>query len=176
MYKLLKIGFFALLFISCKSDKGKTQNRQINYFDLQTYFKDKAVEFSKSNPEITKEIMVNKDTEKKKLKIDNWKEELSLFINSDINKIALKNSYGKDSTASRVIYTAKDSDLKTRKITVQFDGQNQVQQILIDNVIDNLLFHGTEELLYIPSQLYQIKKHQKVRFLGEKNYLVKGEF
>lgn len=176
MYRLLTICLLVFVFISCQGDKEKTDNRQINYFDLQTYFKNKASEFSKSNPEISKEITVNKETEQKKLKIANWKEELSLFINSDINKIAWKTSYSKDSTFSRVIYTAKEDDLKTRKITIKFDEQHQVQQILINNVVDNLLFHGTEDLIFSPNKGYQVNKHQKVIILGEKNYLIKGEF
>jgi hypothetical protein len=56
MYRLLTICLLVFVFISCQGDKEKTDNRQINYFDLQTYFKNKASEFSKSNPEISKEI------------------------------------------------------------------------------------------------------------------------
>jgi hypothetical protein len=176
MYKTLTIGLFILIFISCQSDKKKEESRQINYFDLQTYFKEKATEFTKVNSTINKQITVNNLTERQKLKIANWEEEFSMFIKSDINKIAWKNSYTKDSTAQKVVYTAKDEQLKTQKITILFSQQQLIKQILINNVVDNLLYHGTEDLTYTPNQGYEIKKHQKVFLLGEKNYLIKGGF
>lgn len=176
MYKFLSIGLFILIFSSCQSDKKKEESRQINYFDIQTYFKEKASELAKKNASVNKQITVNKLTERQKLKIANWEEELSLFIKSDINKIAWKNSYLKDSTALKVIYTAKDEQLKTKKITIILSEQQLVKQIIINNVVDNILYHGTEDLTYTPNQNYEIKKHQKVFLMGEKNYLIKGVF
>ena len=167
MYKFLSIGLFILIFSSCQSDKKKEESRHINYFDIQTYFKEKASELAKKNAAINKQITVNKLTEWQKLKIANWEDELSLFIKSDINKIAWKNSYLKDSTALKVIYTAKDEQLKTKYPQIDWKSMAGMRDKLIhdyfgidyDIVLDAIandipeLHHEIKRLLSIENNL-----------------------
>jgi len=117
----------------------------------------------------------NGSSETKKIHIDNWGSELSLFIQSDINKPAWRDSYSIQNDADNsIIYTAKTPELKTRKIIVTKNKDNSIKWIMIYNASENFLYQTTEVLNYIPDSLYTIKKKQHVRFMGTNNYYIKG--
>ncbi len=175
MQNLLKAFACLLLLSNCCSENKEKTVRQIYYFDLQSYFNEQAKMLNKTAKKINKTVAKNEITEQKLIRIINWETELALFINADINKPAWKDSYTKDSTATKVIYTATDKDLRTQKIEINLN-HGKATQFVIDTQEDNLLYHSTEHLEYIPGVLYLIKKHQKVFLLGLNNYEIKGQF
>ncbi len=79
------IYLFLLLLFGC-IDKAKEQRPELTYFDLKGYFDREVSRLSKSNPVITKSVKVNDSTEAKTIKIGDWKRELSIFYDADINK------------------------------------------------------------------------------------------
>jgi hypothetical protein len=113
--------------------------------------------------------------EERNIKVTDWKNEFDLFIDADINKSAWRDSYTKDSTANKIVYRAKDEDLKTRSISIILDNA-KLKQIVIKTKVDNLLYHSEETLTYREGLSYQIKKHQKVILLGLNDYLIEGKF
>ena len=175
MQNLFKVFALVLLLTSCFPENKEEVVRQIYFFDLQSYFNNQAAMLQKKAKNINKTVAKNDLTEKKQIKIANWKTELSLFIDADINKPTWKESYLKDSTATKIIYTAIDDDLKTQKIEINLDN-GVPSKFVISTKEDNLLYHSTENLEFIPDSLYVIKKHQKVFLLGENNYLINGLF
>ncbi len=78
---------------SCKSDShAVTDTKQ--FFDLKKYFAAESARLTKINPLINKTTVTNNDSSQtKKVHIENWGSELSLFTGSDINKPAWKASY-----------------------------------------------------------------------------------
>ena len=175
MLNLLKAFACLLLLSSCFSKNKEEAVRHIYFFDLQSYFKEQALTLNKTAKKINKTVAKNEITEEKLVSINNWETELALFINADINKPDWKDSYTKDSTATKVIYTATDKDLRTQRIEINL-YHSKATQFVIDTQEDNLLYHSTEHLEYIPGVLYVIKKHQKVFLLGLNNYEIKGQF
>lgn len=117
---------------------------------------------------------MNSETESKRLQIDNWEKELELFWKADINKPAWKESYQISLIGSTISYLAIDSALKTRKIRIEQDSNGKPSHIYILNEVSNELYSSTEELDYFHDSLYSIKKTQKILFLGESNYLIRG--
>jgi len=173
MTKVFKLLVIVLLFSSCSSSNEGQAQKQLYFFDLAGYFEQQAS--SLKGKQVVKTVSKNDASETKTLVIENWGQELQLFTESDINKAAWKDSYKKDLTATKLIYTTTDPELKIQKIEISF--KNKVpRKIVIDTKSKNLLYHTSETLIFIPDSLYQITKHQKVILLGLNNYAITGKF
>ena len=172
---LLKAFVLIFLLSGCSPAEKENTSNQIYYFDLKTYFTKTATELNRKKPLVNKTVSKNELSENKKIKITDWKTELALFIDADINKKAWKESYSKDSSATKIIYIAKEADLKTQKIEIDLKNGLPVKFKIITKM-DNLLYHSTEELEFYPDSLYSINKHQKVTIISQNNYLIKGFF
>src|SRR5476649_1867335 len=79
--------FFVFFLPACKPGIKETVGT-LTYFDLKGYFKADATKLTEHNKPVFKTVVHNTITESKKVTIDNWEREFSLFINSDINKPA----------------------------------------------------------------------------------------
>ncbi len=157
---------------SCMPDKTQP-NGTLKYFDVSGYFKADTARLKKLNPQVDKTVIHNDVTERKAVYIPNWGQELNLFIQSDINRPAWKNSYTVLNTDSLIIYTAKTPDLRTVKIMIRKE-KNKVKWILIFNHTKNLLYETREKLSYFPDSVYQIEKSQHVKLMGKNLYKIKG--
>lgn len=104
-----------------------------------------------------------------------FESELDVFIKSDINRPSLSDKYSVDSLVNsgelyKIIYTAKDEKVNTRKLSIQFDSQNKVM------FVDIRLFNGSpitknvQHIKYIPKVGYKIKDEQY--FMGNKDEIV----
>jgi len=183
---LLFALFFISLLPSCKPDTIQNGTAQ-KYFDIQGYFKADAARLQKLNHLILKTVTHNGITETKKVHINNWQIELGLFIGSDINKPAWKDSYTVQSSDGITIYRAKTFEVKTQVIIIN-KKDNKVRSVLIYNSTPkNILFRTKEKLIYFPElyrtkekltyfpdSIYIIQKYQKVRLLGANMYTIKG--
>jgi hypothetical protein len=169
------ITSISVLFLTACSFSTKTKEQAVNYYNLQKYFSEEAARLNKSKLEIIKTVKHQDVSETQNIKIEDWSQELALFIESDINKAAWKNSYQKDSTSTKITYTAKEENLRIRKIVILLK-QNKPFKISITNQTKNNLYYTKEELTYIPDSIYQIDKYQDVKVLGVNNYKVLGVF
>ncbi len=163
---------FTWLLPSCKPDIKET-GATISYFDLKGYIKTTSAQLTLLNRSVFKTMVHNGITESKKVHIDNWDRELSLFSGSDINKPAWKDSYQVKTTANTIFYKAKYPELETKEITINKDG-NKIKWILIINHTKNLLYETKEKLTLVPDSMYRIEKTQRVRLLGINTYDIKG--
>jgi hypothetical protein len=179
-FAFLIICFILLAcFQSCSRDSNGVGNN-VKFFDLKGYFEAESARLTKINRPVTKTAVHNSSTETKKLYISSWKTELSLFIESDINKPAWKASYRASNSEGITTYTAIDSALKTRYIIIK-KQQGKVKLILIYNykkttLFGKALYWTTESLSYVPDSMYRIQKTQYVRTLGRNKYFIKGLF
>lgn len=144
------------------------------YFSLQDYFLRETDRLTTSAPMVDKTVSRNGISEKKRVQIDDWKNELALFIDADINKPAWRNSYRIDTAKRSLIYTSVDPQLRTQKITIERQQSGKVTHITIHNRTGNMLYQTAEQLDYYPDSLYRINKRQQIRFIGDSQYLVMG--
>lgn len=165
---------FTVILLSACSQNSEPSRQQKYFFDIAGYFQRQA-EILK-NKKVLKTVQKNGVSETKTLEISDWQQELALFTEADINKPAWKNSYKVDSGANKLLYTAKEADLRVQKITINFANEGQVKQIAISTQSTNLLYHTTENLLFVADSAYRIEKHQKVLLLGANDYLINGKF
>ncbi len=168
---LLFVGLTSLL-PSCKPDNIQT-GADLKYFDIKGFFTADTARLRKLNHITHKMVYHNGNTETKDVHINNWGLELSLFIQSDINKPAWRDSYTVVKTDNIEIYRTKDPDLKTQEIMLKKEG-GKVKWIMITNSTKNKLYQTKEKLSYFPDSIYIIQKYQKVRLLGANTYVIKG--
>lgn len=144
------------------------------YFSLEAYFTQEASRLQELNPSTVKTVSKNGETEQRNIRVSNWKNELALFIDSDINKPAWRHSYKVDSTGTAVNYTNIDPELRTKRIEINKLTDGTIKHIRITNQVANMLYRTEEQLDYYPDSLYQITKQQHVRVIGESQYLITG--
>ncbi len=173
------VGGIILLQTACKPDiKEKSK-----YFDVRGFFMADTAHLNKLNLQVLKTVTHNGVSESKSVHIDNWGRELDLFIGSDINKPACKDSYTVTDDGNVTIYQAKYPKLmKVGEILIKKD-KGKVKWILIysktpENRWIGLkipsLYITTEKLIYFPDSLYLIVKSQWVRFIGANVYRIQG--
>ncbi|GAA4805856.1 hypothetical protein GCM10023231_38790 [Olivibacter ginsenosidimutans] len=177
LYKKQYVTFSLLLSIlSCTSQKTTEPLDQKPYFDLVQYFQKQANRLKIKQQWVLKTVRKNEDTEQKKLQLTNWTNEFELFSSSDINKSDWLNSYILDSTVNTLTYHSKDPRLRTKSIKIYKNTDRSIQQIHILNSDTNWLYQSTEVLDYFPDSCYKINKTQRIRILGENQYLIEGRF
>jgi len=168
------IILFTAILPACKPDVKETGGT-LSYFDLQGYFQANSAQLAKLNKPVLKTVVHNGITESKKVHIDSWDRELSLFSEADINKPAWKDSYWIQNTANTLIYKAKYPELETREIIIN-KVKDKIKSILIIGYTKNLLYETKEKLTYFPDSMYRIEKFQHVKLLGVNRYDIKGVF
>lgn len=161
------------LVLSACSEPKKKETR--SYEDLKGFFEAEALRLAKADPEIKKTVARNDNSETRVMRDIDWKVELSLFAESDINKPAWKDSYKVINQTGKTVYIASDPDLRTREISVSKNILGQIVKVRIVNQTKNLLYSSEEQLLYIPDSLYQISKQQDVAVIGESRYFINGK-
>ena len=160
--------------ISCSEKKNAKQ--ELYYFSLKNFFQDEVKRLNSQKPLVNKSVIHNGKLEEKKIQLSDWSTELSLFRESDINKNSWKNSFRKDSSDKKIVYTSLDDDIRTKKIEIIFGDHQQVEALKVLNSTRNFLYQSSEELTYFPDSLYQIHKKQQVFILGENDYLITSLF
>jgi hypothetical protein len=166
--------FAFLVFSSCSEPTEKKEIK--TYADLKGFFDAEVRRLTKSDPQIKKTVARNHDSETRNVKKIDWKSELSLFAESDINKPAWQDSYRVIKQGTKTIYLATDNDLRTREISISKDIKGKIMKISILNHEKNMLYSSTEQLLYIPDSIYQISKQQHVAVIGDNRYYISGAF
>lgn len=173
MKKLFLFGL-ALALASCTLKEQENKNTKA-YFDLEGYLKKEALRLQKANPLINKTVVVGGKSETHKVKIADWKKELDLFIQSDINKAAWRGSFSSSLANGMSTYTSQNAKVPVKKLEVSFKG-NKVSAIRIFVSNTNDLYKSNDSLSYYPDSLYQIKKVQQIRLRAEKKYEITGKF
>ena len=165
--------FCAIIFLSCTKNPGKIKDDH-TYFDLDSFFLKEASRLQIINPEVSKSVSRNSVKQTKNVSGITWKNELSLFAESNINKPAWKDSYKIIQNKNELIYQSLDSNLRTREIRISKNKNGAIQKITIENQTINRLYQSYEKLIYIPDSIYQIDKKQHILLIGDNHYRIRG--
>jgi hypothetical protein len=164
---------FLLIFTSCNQVEEKPS--KLAYIDIKGFFESEAIRLTKNKTLVNKKILQDKTSESKSEISINWQDELILFIASDINKPAWKDSYKIINDPLKTSYHSIDSGLRTKEIQINKDVNGKPTRFYIKNITKNKLYESTEILIYIPDSTYSIEKNQSVFLLGKNNILIKAE-
>lgn len=163
-----------LLCLACNVKEEKKIEDKL-YFDLNGYFNKEATRLTKTNPTVFKTVVVNGKIEEKNLKLHNWKQEFSSFIDADINKASWRGSFTVNKTDSSATFTSQNKKIPINKVEIRFLNKDVASvKIFINN--KNYLYNSNDSLTYYPDSLYEIKKTQNIKLMDAKNYQVTGKF
>ena len=171
MYR--KLFILLLIFNSSCSSREEIKTKTA-FFDIKGFFEAEVKRLKSKKSNVNKSVIQNGQSEvKKNLSVD-WENELALFIASDINKPAWKDSYKISGDSLHFNYIAIDTNLRTRTVDIKMDQLGRAVFFKIKNMTRSKLYESSEELTYIPDSIYTINKNQSVRFLGKNNYQISG--
>lgn|SRR3546814_151578 len=174
-----KLFYWAIAALSCflwACENTSSTSAEESYFSLERYFEKEIQRLDREQPQVEKTVMKNDQQEHRSMNGLDWKTELKVFLNSDINKPAWRDSYKVDSSGSGLRYQALEPDLKVRSIHISREPTGQVTGIEIRRSEDNYLFTSEETFRYYPDSLYSIERHQDVRVLGPDRFRITGSF
>ncbi|WP_116105870.1 hypothetical protein [Lewinella sp. IMCC34191] len=156
-----------LLLSSCYADELQNDMNREPFFDLAGYIDRQVDSLQGMNGTVTKTITLNGTTETKELSDLQFGNDLRVFREADINKPAWLDKYETDQSESDGLltrtYTALDSSMQTRKLTVTSrDGQPVGIEII--RKTGTVLSDGWHRLVYEPASGYALRTIQKNTF------------
>lgn len=151
-----------------------SQQKYAPFFDLETYFNQEITRLEQQQIRLKKRISLGDKTEEKILTEYDLSDELTFFLDANINKTAWLDQYTVDSifvqkTLSGLRYLAKNEDLKIKKVTIDFENQT-VAQIEIIKRNPTIIADAEQQLKYQPKTGYSIEHLQEIR-LGKPQVL-----
>lgn len=162
------------MFASCNLKSNDQPDTQA-YFNLSDYFKNEVARLSKNNPSIVKTVLVNGKAEKKTVQITNWQQELSSFIEADINKASWKGSFLLTKSDTSEIYTSQSDKIPVKKLII-VKANDKVKSVKIFLANENSLYTSNDSLVYNSDDFYEIVKTQKIKLMDSKRYVIHGKF
>lgn len=131
-------------------------------------------------PSVSKVLEINDKREEISADSIDYAQELSIFSKADINKVSWIEKYAADTTMEsgqmrKVVYTALDEDLKTRKIEIDLSSGSP-QEIRIQNRMRSPILKAWQRMVYRPGRGFEIEQEQKVRLLANKRMKVSVQF
>ncbi len=184
LHKTLKqfLFFFLIGVLAACQSNGPAPEKapELPFFDLQSFFEAEIQRLNEKQPRLQKTVMVNDKEESQTLSRLAYDQELSVFLNSDINRPAWYDKYQidsvrKDNQLARLEYTAQDPDLRVRKIQVHFAG-DEVSAVIIDKKTDNIVARSGQHLEYRPDEGYQIQSRQQTTISKEQDLEINVRF
>ena len=142
------------------------------FFDVKAFFDKEIDALNEKQPQVRKILVLNGAREEFQTDSLDFSNELSLFLNSEINKASWRDSYQADTTLGenqlieQTRYTALDDKLQTRLVAVQY--HNQIPSIIrIVNKTKNIILTATQELIYEAGVGFSIDQVQQLKFRTE---------
>ena len=159
LFRSLVCLFAGIIFLltSCDSPQER-QSKVKNYYDLKGFIETQISMLNQEKPEVTKMMKVSDKQETRSSKDVDWKKELELFSQADINKPAYSKSYEIEKPDSAtVIYTLK----KEETLPVRY------VKIILDKKSGNTI--SIQALLRAENKLYQSEKNISLSGLIQNN-------
>ena len=174
-----------LLLSGCDQPQEKAKEKKI-YYDIKGFIETQIEFLSEQKPIVDKVMSVSGKNESRSTKEVDWKKELELFIQADINKPAYSKSYAvskPDSLTS--VYTLKTvENISVKWVRIQLD-KNTGNPVLIQALLrsENKLYQSEKNVeLHCKSESnqwhltsYSIKGYQKLATMDRKDFDIQAE-
>ncbi|WP_428660778.1 hypothetical protein [Runella sp.] len=157
-----------------------------SYFDLKGFIETQITELNKRKPLVNKEMALGEEKENKQTTEIDWRQELELFIQADLNKKAYQLSYTiAQPTSTTYVYTLKNGEklpVKSLKIVVdEVSKQPKLIEALLQE--ENRLYDSEKKLQLTCTmrpegiwlvKTYEISGFQHLSITDKKTFSVKG--
>ncbi len=150
------------------------------FFDVEQFFQAEIDRLKASESRFRKMIKLQGEEEQIEAAELDFENELQVFLNSDINRIAWEDKYRADSTYQgdklvEIRYQAIDTTLKTKLLEIDFEN-GKVVKINILNTTNSLVAQTKQKLKYEPKAGYFIDYEQKILFSKKRKLIVEVDF
>jgi hypothetical protein len=169
--------------MGCSPNPSENEETLVDspFYDLKAFFNDEIERLTKEQPNVLKRVAIQEKKEENQFDQLNYKQELQVFVDADINKVAWFDRYEIDSTQEnqslkKLTYTAKSTKLKTRIIQITFDDQQTVQEVKMVVGTENQVAGSKKELTYITNQGYKIETVQRLIGSSDKTVSLEVRF
>ncbi len=169
---------FANLWGCQQENPAKVQADEKPYFDLRGLIESEQERLQDQNPSVEKTVVHNGKEEKETLQIKDWSQELQLFLEADINKPVLRDSYQTQKEANKTTYLAKEGELMVQKMEITKGVAGT--EIFVLYRIESRVFEVFQELrLTLDGQdqikSYRIEEKQNLILQGQEQYIIEGK-
>jgi len=175
-HRLLLISLL-FSFPCCKNVEDKKQLLPLRYYDLKGFMELQAQKYNSQHLTIDKFIEKDGKKESKTIKNVDWKKELEIFEETDINRPGWRNSYSGDTLKVGdyllIHYKAKEQQLPVREIMLTISSDGSCRDVSIEKETKNFFHTSFQQLYFNPDSGYRIKGRQQVRFIFETTYSVR---
>ncbi len=170
---LLKIFILYIIIITGCAPSPEAVQPAFSFFSLQDYFQNEITSLEEKQPQVSKEVILNQEVEKLQVSDLNWEQELSFFLESDINKRALMESYKVDTIrhdkSLEVHYKATEDKLAVQTIDLSFPpNSNAPSSIKIHRRSNNMFYESDMKLSYQQGS-YSIDSYNKTLLTSPTN-------
>ncbi|QRR02279.1 hypothetical protein [Dyadobacter sandarakinus] len=165
---LVFLAFTFIILSGCEKHEKSTDQKKV-YFDLKGFIDNQIVYLSEKKPPLIKHAMLDGTQEDHTIKVVDWKKELELFMQADINKPAYNNSYSVDSSRANFLhYSLKTTEkLPVRDLQIQLDSVTRVP-VFVKALLQS------ENKIYKSEKTIQLHCTKKNNLWGISGYAVTG--
>jgi len=170
-----------VLIVSACRDTATDPNEKKTYYDLKGFIDNQIVYLNEKRPKVTKTVRLNGKKEVRAEIETDWKKELELFAQADINKPAYRNSYSVIRSDSSIYeYRIKEGEkLPVQYLTIRVDSVTQ-QPVSVKALLrsENRIYSSEKSIELNSSRrnnvlevsAYSVKGYQKLLFMDSKSF------
>lgn len=183
MFSVKIFSFLFLLFLTgCDQPQEKSTEKKV-YYDLKGFIETKISSLSIQKPTVDKTMRVSGKNESRSTRQIDWKKELELFVQANINKPAYSKSYTISKPDSlTTVYTLKtEENIPVKSVMIRMD-KNTGDPVLIKALLrsENKLYQSEKNIELHCSgsadqwQLtsYSIRGYQKLATMDKKDFYI----
>ncbi|QKZ12058.1 hypothetical protein [Spirosoma sp. KUDC1026] len=178
---------FLFLPVLAGCDNPVQQNQPNVYYDVAGFVQNQVKALTAAKPLVSKAVQINSNKSQHQTSNINWTRELELFMQADINKPALRNSYQitrPDSATYQYTLKPTEERLTVRSLLVRLDTQTQ-QPRRIEAVLatSNPLYTSERRILLEGTPTtgtswsihhYRLTGFQQLPFFDKSTFFVEG--
>lgn len=170
-----------LFMLSACREAATDTNEKKAYYDLKGFVENQIVYLNEKKPKVTKTVQLDGKKELRAEIETDWKKELELFAQADINKPAYRNSYSVTRSDSAVYeYKIKQGEnLPVRYLMIKVDSATQ-QPVLIKALLrsENRIYSSEKSIELTVTRrnnllevsAYSVKGYQKLMFMNARSF------
>ncbi|GGM75697.1 hypothetical protein GCM10010967_04070 [Dyadobacter beijingensis] len=186
-YRFLPIlaTFLCISLISCTPEESKDDGPK-TYYDLKGFVENQIEYLNDKRPEVNKTAILGSKREVSRTRDVDWKKELELFVQADINKPSYRQSY--DILQNGPVYyeyrLKPGNDLPVTYLKIETDSVLK-QPLYVEALLRarNKIYHSEKKVILktvkrdnlLEVNAYQVDGYQKLIFVDRKTFRIQGQ-
>lgn len=186
-YRFLTIvaAILFVLVVSCRPEEARDDAPKV-YYDLKDFIENQIVYLNEKKPEVSKTAVLGEKREVSKTREVDWKKELELFVQADINKPSYRQSYEiiQNGPLHYEYRLKTGNDLPVAYLKIDSDSVLK-QPLRVEALIraSNKIYHSEKKVVLnatrrnnlLEVSSYDVDGYQKLIFVDRKVFSIHGQ-